>query len=149
MTYRIETAPDEARSDQVVSGLVAFNQRESELIRRRFEEPHLRPVPLVAYALTAGGELLGGGAARAVPLWQWVEIDELWVQDAARGQGIGAALLASLEAQARALGCRWSKLNTWDFQAPGFYKRQGYVTYATEEDYPPGHVNHLMRKTLG
>lgn len=148
MTFHIETAPDEDRANQVVSGLVAFNQQKSEQIRRRFEPQHLPSVPLVAYALSDSGDLLGGGAARAVPLWQWVEIDELWVQDAARGQGIGAALLGSLEAQARALGCRWSKLNTWEFQAPGFYARQGYVTYATEEDYPPGHVNHLMRKTL-
>ena len=33
-------------------------------------------------------------------------------------------------------------------QAPGFYERLGYVEYGREVDYPPGHVNYLMRKDL-
>ena len=62
--------------------------------------------------------------------------------------GLGRELLAAVEEQARERGCRWAKLNTWEFQAPDFYDRCGYVTYGREIDFPPGHVNHLMRKEL-
>ena len=40
------------------------------------------------------------------------------------------------------------QLNTWEFQAPDFYARCGYVVYGRETDFPPGHTNHLMRKDL-
>ena len=72
----------------------------------------------------------------------------MWVDPALRRTGLGRALLSSVEDQARDRGCRWSKLNTWEFQAPEFYERCGYEVYAREVDYPPGHVNHLMRKDL-
>jgi GNAT superfamily N-acetyltransferase len=72
----------------------------------------------------------------------------MWVRARDRGKGLGRQLLAAVEEQARERGCRWAKLNTWEFQAPGFYARCGYVVYGRETDYPPGHVNHLMRKDL-
>jgi GNAT superfamily N-acetyltransferase len=81
-------------------------------------------------------------------VWQWLTVDTMWVHPDRRGDGLGTALLAAVEAEARARGCRWAKLNTWEFQAPGFYERHGYVEYGREVDYPPGHVNHLMRKAL-
>ncbi len=70
------------------------------------------------------------------------------MRDDLRGLGRGGLLLDEVEQEARTRGCRWAKLNTWEFQAPDFYARHGYVTYALEPDYPPGHVNHLMRKEL-
>ena len=57
-------------------------------------------------------------------------------------------MLDAVEDQARARNCRWAKLNTWEFQAPDFYQRLGYVVYGRELDYPPGHINYLMRKDL-
>jgi GNAT superfamily N-acetyltransferase len=62
--------------------------------------------------------------------------------------GIARTLLAAVEDEARTRGGRWAKLNTWEFQAPGFYEHLGYVVYGREIDYPPGHVNYLMRKDL-
>jgi GNAT superfamily N-acetyltransferase len=72
----------------------------------------------------------------------------MWVDEHLRARGVGRARLVAAENEARNRGCDWSKLNTWDFQAPGFYKRCGYVEYGREVDYPPGHINYLLRKDL-
>lgn len=70
----------------------------------------------------------------------------MWVDEGVHRHGLGRVLLAALEAEAHRRGCHFSKLNTWDFQAPAFYESCGYVEYGREVDYPPGHF--LMRKNL-
>jgi GNAT superfamily N-acetyltransferase len=127
--------------------LVEFNVAASEVVRERFEPENLRSHRLAAWALD-GDRLLGGCVGRSEDVWHWLTVDTMWVDPALRGTGIGRALLTSVEDQARARGCRWAKVNTWDFQAPLFYAACGYDVYAREVDYPPGHVNHLMRKDL-
>jgi GNAT superfamily N-acetyltransferase len=149
--WRIETEPDERREDLVAERLVEHNQQASAAIRRRFEPDHLRARPVAAYAVahgTDGGDLLAGCVGRTEDVWQWLTVDVMWVDPALRGTRLGRAVLDAVEEQARARGCRWAKLNTWEFQAPGFYERCGYEVYGREVDYPPGHVNHLMRKDL-
>ena len=148
MSWRLETEPDEGRLDELTDRLVDHNQAASSAIRRRFEPAHLRPRPVEAYALDDSGVLLGGCAGSTVDVWHWLTVDAMCVDPARRGEGIGRRLLEAVEDQASERGCRWAKLNTWEFQAPAFYAGCGYVEYGVEVDYPPGHVNHLMRKDL-
>ena len=148
MTLRIEVGPDESREDDITGRLVAHNQAASEMIRLRFRPENLRSQPLAAYALDEDGTVVGGCVASMVPVWHWLEIDTMWVAPEHRGSGLARRLLESVEDQARAAGCRWAKLNTFDFQAPGFYVACGYVEHGREVDYPPGHTNVLMRKDL-
>lgn len=147
MTLRIEVGPDEARQDEITGRLVAHNQAASDLVRQRFEPEHLRAKPLAAYAVVDDA-LVGGCVASMVPLWHWLDIDVLWVDPEHRGGGLARRLLATVEDAAREAGCRWAKLNTFDFQAPGFYEACGYVEYGREVDHPPGHTNVLLRKDL-
>src|SRR5205823_2780313 len=44
---------------------------------------------------------------------------------------------------------RSSDLDTFDFQARGFYERLGYETFAEVQDFPRGHSRFFMKKTLG
>ena len=81
-------------------------------------------------------------------LIEFLRRGEVWKLQCHRGKGLGRLLLAAVEEEARERGCRWAKLNTWEFQAPDFYARCGYVIYGREIDFPPGHTNHLMRKDL-
>lgn len=148
MTWRIELGPDEGREETVTDGLVAHNLEASAAIRERFEPVNLPARPVAAYAVDDDGELVGGCVGSTVDVWQWLTIDTMWVHTDHRGQGLGRLLLAAVEQQARERGCRWAKLNTWEFQAPDFYARCGYETYGREADHPPGHTNHLMRKNL-
>lgn len=75
------------------------------------------------------------------------QIRYMAVEAACRNQGIGAALVQSLEAQARELGATEMVLNARD-DAVGFYARLGYeVTGAAPTLY--GSIrHHAMRKRL-
>jgi len=71
--------------------------------------------------------------------FQWLHVQMLFVPTARRGRGVGAALLASAEAEARARGCRGAHVDTFSFQAVSFYRALGYTAFGALEDYPPGH----------
>ncbi len=144
---RLVVATAAELEDQLTERLVAFNQKASEAIRTRFAPGNLASEPVQAVVLD-GEELVGGCVGRVERVWHWLTVDTMWVDERRRRSGIGAALLRSVEEQARALGCRWSEVTTFDFQAPGFYLALGYEEYAVKHDYPPGHRNHLMRKDL-
>lgn len=70
------------------------------------------------------GEILGGIVAESVG--DTLEVQFLFVTEAARGQGLGSALLAEAEARAASDGLKRVLLNTYSFQAPGFYEKAGY-----------------------
>lgn len=76
------------------------------------------------------------------------EIRQFWVEESQRGRGLGTRLLGAAEHEARRRGCRQIFLTTFTFQAPAFYKKRGFQTLATLDDYPRGHQNLLMRKRL-
>lgn len=57
---------------------------------------------------------------------QLVMVDILWVDEDHRGQGLGRRVLSAVEDEGRRLGCKYLELNTFGFQAPGFYEKLGY-----------------------
>ena len=67
----------------------------------------------------------------------------------ARGQGTGRRILIAAEEEAVRRGCRYAWLDTFSFQARGFYEKLGYSVFGTLEDYPAGHSRYFLRKTLG
>ncbi|MDD3192587.1 MAG: GNAT family N-acetyltransferase [Oscillospiraceae bacterium] len=62
-----------------------------------------------------------------------VTVDYLFVEESYRGCGYGSRLLARIEQAARAEGARRILLNTFSFQAPGFYQKHGYRLLAKLE----------------
>ena len=76
------------------------------------------------------------------------EIRFLWVTEAERRAGLGNALLRAAEHEARTRGCEQVVLSTHSFQAPGFYRRQGYVEVGRADGYPRGHAQIFLRKRL-
>jgi len=79
----------------------------------------------------------------------WFTLTELFIEKPYRGQGLGAAILAKLEAKIAALGVGKVWVWTAGYEAPGFYIKQGYaVACEQEESYASGHSRVALRKTL-
>jgi GNAT superfamily N-acetyltransferase len=97
--------------------------------------------------LRDGGDEVQGGLLAAV--WGGVMyIRVLWVARTLRGKGHGQRLLAAAEQRAIERGCRHVFLDTFSFQAPDFYVKQGYEIYARADDWPVGHAHYFLRKGL-
>ena len=92
------------------------------------------------------GEVMGGLIGY---IWGgWLHINLLWVSEVLRGQGHGTRLIDAAEAMARERGAAAATLETFSFQAPGFYRKRGYVVFGQIDDYPPGHTKFFLRKNL-
>jgi putative acetyltransferase len=79
-----------------------------------------------------------GALVREAP--DWGEIKRIYVRPAARGLGLGRAVLAEIEAEARNMGLRWLRLETGSRQpeALGLFERSGYGRCAAFGAYPLG-----------
>ena len=78
-----------------------------------------------------------------------MRIDFLWVDESHRRIGAGRRLIEIAETEAQKQGCLHVAVDTFEFQARGFYEKLGYSVYAVQEDYPVGHGKFLLRKTFG
>jgi ribosomal protein S18 acetylase RimI-like enzyme len=76
------------------------------------------------------------------------ELKQLWVDKAYRGRGYGRALLNAFVTEACSRGVRRIWVASYDFQAPGMYEKAGFKRMAEFKDWPEGHVNVLLCKTV-
>ena len=60
---------------------------------------------------------------------------------------VGTTLMREAERVAVERGCHSAFLDTFSFQAPGFYQKLGYEIFATL-DYPPRHKRHFLKRRL-
>lgn len=80
------------------------------------------------------GELIAG--LIGYTHWEWLFINILWVKESCRGQNLGTKLVMEAEKLAKERGCFGSHLDTFDFQAPGFYKKLDYRRFGEILDCP-------------
>ncbi len=123
---------------EFVRGMLAdFNRRTSG------DDNHIL---LNVIARSADGTICGGLLGGTY--WGWLHIDILWVREDLRRHGLGSRLLSAAEAEAIRRGCRHAHVDTFDFQAPGFYGKKGYSVFGEVYDLPPGHRRIYLRKDL-
>jgi GNAT superfamily N-acetyltransferase len=136
--YRLAVADDPAKADVEVlpNGLEAFNERQWP------QHPPWRPL---AVFVRSEGEVGAGLAGETYCGWLFIKY--LWVSDNLRLRGVGRELIVQAEARARERSCRSARVDTFSFQAPGFYKKMGYEEFG-QLDYPPDHHRHFLRKQL-
>jgi GNAT superfamily N-acetyltransferase len=83
--------------------------------------------------------------------WTWCGscyISTVWVHETLRGHGVGTQLLHAAEQEARARGCTHMVLNSFSFQAPGFYQKLGYGVFAVLDEHPRSHQHVYLHKWL-
>ncbi|MFJ3232494.1 GNAT family N-acetyltransferase [Streptomyces sp. NPDC086787] len=146
--FRIETEVDKARREVLRSRLLDANTTASPVLAALRGTPGERDQPLHVWALDEAGRLAGGLVGHT---WAtWLHVTYLWVDTPHRGSGLGSRLLAEAERLAREeRDCRTARLETWDFQAPDFYRKQGYDVVCVIPDYPPGVTEYTLTKRIG
>jgi GNAT superfamily N-acetyltransferase len=92
------------------------------------------------------GHLVGGLLGRT--FWGWLVIELLWIDVPHRGAGHGRRLMAAAEEEGRRRGCHHATVDTYSFQAPGFYENCGYERVGSLDDFPQGHQRHFYAKAL-
>ncbi len=69
-------------------------------------------------------------------LWNGMHIDSLWIDETLRGKKWGGLLLNMAEKEAIKRGCSVAYTDTFTWQAPKFYEKQGYKLYGKLKDFP-------------
>jgi GNAT superfamily N-acetyltransferase len=136
-TIRVVDRADPAAVTRLSDALNAFNAAATGIHDAR---------ELYAEVRDDDGELAAGVYGWSWAGTCWVEL--LWVRDDHRGRGLGTALMRAVEAEARRRGCAQIALMTHSFQAPDFYRREGFEQVGELEDHPRGQSDLLLRRRL-
>ena len=136
ISLHIEDNPDPNDFRRLVQGLLSFNTGRGKTTD--YDE-------FVVF-LKSGRRVVGG--VKGYVQWGWLFISHLWVNEALRGQGWGTAVMQAAEREGVRRGCRAVHLDTFSFQAPGFYEKLGYLPFGVLDDYPTGHRRIFLWKPL-
>ena len=126
-----------AVSRELWKGLVRFNREQAGPLR------YTRTVLSVR---DNRGRLLGGLILQSY--WRESYIELLWLSARARMAGFGGRLVEEAERRARRRGSHLIHLNTYSFQAPGFYEKHGYRRFGGMSGSPRGESRHFYMKRL-
>jgi len=133
----VTDTPAPADREAILDGLNAFNREETGGADAQ---------PLAVLIQGERGVTTGGLLGRTWLDWLYIEL--LYVPDGLRGTGVGRDVMLRAEAEARARGCIGIWLNTFSFQARGFYEKLGFTLIGQIDDYPVGHQRFFLQKRL-
>ncbi|KQX56923.1 MULTISPECIES: GNAT family N-acetyltransferase [unclassified Streptomyces] len=103
--------------------------------------------PLAVLVREPGTHRVVGGLTGRTSLGLFF-LDLFFLPPELRGGGLGAEILRRAEGEARARGCAMGVLYTITFQAPGFYRKQGWRQLGEVPVAPPGAGRVFMTKDL-
>lgn len=138
VTLTVVQEPSDEELRALIRSLVAYNDT---------RVPRENARDLAVFLRAEEGGLLGG--AMGYTHWDWLFVSHLWVDERLRGRGWGQRLMASIEEAAVRRGCHAVHLDTFSFQALGFYEKLGYERFGTLPDYPRGESRYFLWKRLG
>ena len=137
ITIELEKNPKSNTTKQIRNGLISHNLANSAISQGE-------TFALKAYSKKQ--ELVGGLVA-----WQWggcIEIEYLWVAKQARGAKLGTKLLNQLESLLSGYAHKTIITNTYSFQAPEFYLKNGFVITDKTVGYPDNVTKFFLKKTI-
>jgi GNAT superfamily N-acetyltransferase len=136
--YRIVVDYDPSQADNAVvtEGIIASNEK---IIGERDKEFSI-------FLKNDSGKVFGG--IQAFRDTESVYIDILWVEESLQKRGYGTKLLGAAEQEAIKNGCKFSLVDTWDFQAEEFYLKNGYERIGEIKNYWHEHSKIFLRKKL-
>jgi GNAT superfamily N-acetyltransferase len=111
--------PDAADLAVLAEGLDEFNEQAAGVLDRRSLAVFVKD--------PATGRVVGGLAGRTS--YALLFVDYFYLPPDLRGSGLGRGLLLRAENEAARRGCRTGVLYTINFQAPEFYRRNGWHSF--------------------
>ena len=139
-TITMTDAPDERVKASILDPLARFNEVRSGT--------RMNDRPLAIFLSDPQtGDIVGG-------LWgesyfSYLFINLFFIPESMRGAGLGRRLMAQAEEEAVRRGCHGVWLDTFSWQARGFYEKLGYSVFGTIDDHPPGHQRFFLKKVIG
>ncbi|SET54887.1 Acetyltransferase (GNAT) family protein [Salinibacillus kushneri] len=130
------------------------NQQARDFIRKKLIEynmdqlpDHLKkPKEDISFLLKNDKDEIVGGITGTI-YWDHLHVDFLWVDNRERSRGNGTKLLNKIEDFARTRGCNFMFLDTFSFQAPEFYQKNGFEVFGTINNHPvEGHQQYFLIK---
>jgi len=139
MTIRLQIpdVPTPEDREAVLAPLRAYNERQAG-------PAHAEPLAILLK--DAEDRPVGGLWGRSS--YGWLFVEYLAVPEELRGKQLGSALMKEAERIARERGCYGMWLDTFAFQARGFYEKLGFTVFGTLENHPRGSRRFFLSKTL-
>ena len=136
MHFQVPEAPVAADDEHIIAKTRAYNER---FVADDY-------APLSVYCRDDSGKLVGGLTGKTY--WNYLDIEFLWVEEAHRQHGLAAEIMRQAETEAIGRGCKYAMLDTYEFQALGFYQKQGYNIFGQIDDYCGAYERYYLRKVL-
>lgn len=95
--------------------------------------------------LAFDNDKLIGGAIGFVE-YNWYFLDLLYIDEEYRNRNIGTNLIKEIEKFALEEHLTGVRMETWNFQAKGFYEKNGYSVFGEIKDCPPGTIDYHLKK---
>ena len=95
--------------------------------------------------LAFDNDKLIGGAIGFVE-FNWYFLDLLYIDEEYRNRNIGTNLIKEIEKFALEEHLTGVRMETWNFQAKGFYDKNGYSVFGEIKDCPPGTIDYHLKK---
>lgn len=137
-TIVLKDRPEDLDRKAIVEALIAYNDEAGG-------PSGFQPLAILIQDPDDGATL---GGLWGKTFYDWLFIELLVLPEQFRGRHLGSRLLAEAEDIARRRGCIGSYLDTFGFQAPGFYLKHGYQVFGTLEDHPRGSRRTFFKKTF-
>mgnify|MGYP003385736626 CR=1 FL=1 len=136
MELQITNCPNQEDDDFVINKTREYND---QFITRD-------PEALSIYFRNESNDIIAGLTGKSY--FAWLHIDFLWVDENHREHKLGSKLMAQAEKEAIKRNCNGITLDTFSFQARGFYEKMGFEVCGEIAGYAQGHTRFYLKKVL-
>ncbi len=139
--YELCSEVNDEDKDFIIKALVAYNTSQVPLTQEK-------GIHQVNLKLRDEQENIVAALLARIYGWNAMEVSILWVDEKHRKKGLGSQLMREAESIARKSNCTLIHLDTFDFQAPEYYKKLGYEVFGELNNSPAGHKRFYLKKDI-
>ncbi|MFU7598181.1 GNAT family N-acetyltransferase [Legionella pneumophila] len=139
MTYQLSLENNPNQEDIQVLG--------NAIMKQATQKKGFNPLDFFAFFIRDADNTIVGGCNGSA-LYGCLYIDQLWVSDLLRKQGWGAALIEAALQYGKENGCTFATVNTFDWEALGFYQKKGFKIEFERHGFLKDSVFYFLRKNF-